>query len=246
MYKNKMSAYTRNNRELNQIRNLEIAPNFQPNNPSSCLVKLGNTHVCCSAILEDRVPGFLRNSGKGWLTAEYGMLPSSTNERMDREAAKGKQSGRTQEIQRLIGRSLRCAVNLDILGEKTIKVDCDVISADGGTRTASIIGGYVSLVRAVNQYKKSFNLSKSILTNQVAAISVGVVKGTPCIDLDYIEDSSAEVDCNVVMANDGQFIEFQSTGEEAKFSKKTILDFIDLVEYSMPNIFQIQNAAIEK
>ena len=209
-------------------------------------MKLGNTHVCCSAILEDRVPGFLRNSGKGWLTAEYGMLPSSTNERMDREAAKGKQSGRTQEIQRLIGRSLRCAVNLDVLGEKTIKVDCDVISADGGTRTASIIGGYVSLVRAVNQYKKNFNLSKSILTNQIAAISVGVVKGTPCIDLDYIEDSGADVDCNVVMANDGQFIEFQSTGEEAKISKKTILDFIELVEYSMPNIFQIQNAAIEK
>ena len=241
-----MSTYTRNDRELNKIRSLEIIPNFQPNNQSSCLVKLGNTHVCCSAIIEDRVPGFLRNSGKGWLTAEYGMLPSSTNERMDREAAKGKQSGRTQEIQRLIGRSLRCAVNLDVLGEKTIKVDCDVISADGGTRTASIIGGYVSLVRAVNQYKKNFNLSKSILTNQIAAISVGVVKGTPCIDLDYIEDSSAEVDCNVVMANDGQFIEFQSTGEEAKFSKKTILDFIDLVESSMPDIFQIQNAAIEK
>ena len=241
-----MSAYSRNNRELNKIRSLEIIPNFQPNNPSSCLVRLGNTHVCCSAILEDRVPGFLRNSGKGWLTAEYGMLPSSTNERMDREAAKGKQSGRTQEIQRLIGRSLRCAVNLDVLGEKTIKVDCDVISADGGTRTASIIGGYVSLVRTINQYKKNFNLSKSILTNQIAAISVGVVKGTPCIDLDYIEDSGAEVDCNVVMANDGQFIEFQSTGEEAKFSKKTILDFIDLVEQSMPNIFQIQNAAIEK
>ena len=174
------------------------------------------------------------------------MLPSSTNERMDREAAKGKQSGRTQEIQRLIGRSLRCAVNLDVLGEKTIKVDCDVISADGGTRTASIIGGYVSLVRSVNQYKKNFNLSKSILTNQIAAISVGVVNGTPCIDLDYIEDSSAEVDCNVVMANDGQFIEFQSTGEEAKFTKKTILDFIDLVERSIPDIFQIQNAAIEK
>ena len=241
-----MSAYSRNNRELNQIRSLEIIPNFQPNNPSSCLVRLGNTHVCCSAILEDRVPGFLRNSGKGWLTAEYGMLPSSTNERMDREAAKGKQSGRTQEMQSLIGRSLRCAVNLDVLGEKTIKVDCDVISADGGTRTASIIGGYVSLVRTINQYKKNFNLSKSILTNQIAAISVGVVKGTPCIDLDYIEDSSAEVDCNVVMANDGQFIEFQSTGEEAKFSKKTILDFIDLVESSMPDIFQIQNAAIEK
>ena len=241
-----MSTYKRNDRELNKIRSLEITPNFQPNNQSSCLVKLGNTHVCCSAILEDRVPGFLRNSGKGWLTAEYGMLPSSTSERMDREAAKGKQSGRTQEIQRLIGRSLRCAVNLDILGEKTIKIDCDVISADGGTRTASIIGGYVSLVRSINRYKSNFNITKSIITNQIAAISVGVVKGTPCIDLDYLEDSSAEVDCNVVMANDGQFIEFQSTGEEAKFSKKTILNFIELVEGSMPDIFAIQNQAIEK
>jgi ribonuclease PH len=241
-----MSTYKRNDRELNKIRFLEITPNFQPNNQSSCLVKLGNTHVCCSAILEDRVPGFLRNSGKGWLTAEYGMLPSSTSERMDREAAKGRQSGRTQEIQRLIGRSLRCAVNLDILGEKTIKIDCDVISADGGTRTASIIGGYVSLVRAINNYKSNFNITKGIVTNQIAAISVGVVKGTPCIDLDYIEDSGAEVDCNVVMANDGQFIEFQSTGEEAKFSKKTILDFIELVEGSMPDIFLIQNQAIEK
>ena len=241
-----MSTYKRNGRELNKIRSLEITTNFQPSNQSSCLVKLGNTHVCCSAILEDRVPGFLRNSGKGWLTAEYGMLPSSTTERMDREAAKGRQSGRTQEIQRLIGRSLRCAINLNILGEKTIKIDCDVISADGGTRTASIIGGYVSLVRAVNHYKTQFNITKGIITNQVAAISVGVVKGTACIDLDYIEDSSAEVDCNVVMANDGQFIEFQSTGEEAKFSKKTILDFIELVEGSMPEIFAIQNQAIEK
>ena len=241
-----MSTYKRNGRELNKIRSLEITTNFQPSNQSSCLVKLGNTHVCCSAILEDRVPGFLRNSGKGWLTAEYGMLPSSTTERMDREAAKGRQSGRTQEIQRLIGRSLRCAINLNILGEKTIKIDCDVISADGGTRTASIIGGYVSLVRAVNHYKTQFNITKGIITNQVAAISVGVVKGTACIDLDYIEDSSAEVDCNVVMANDGQFIEFQSTGEEAKFSKKTIIDFIELVEGSMPEIFAIQNQAIEK
>ena len=158
-----MSGYSRNDRELSKIRNLEIIPGFQPNNQSSCLVKLGDTHVCCSAIIEDRVPGFLRNSGKGWLTAEYGMLPSSTSERMDREAAKGKQSGRTQEIQRLIGRSLRCAVNLDILGEKTIKIDCDVISADGGTRTASIIGGYVSLVRSINEFKDKYNLSRLLL-----------------------------------------------------------------------------------
>ena len=149
-----MTGYTRIERTLDQIRKLEIDTNIQPNNPNSCLVKLGNTHVLCSAVIEDKVPGFLRNSGKGWLTAEYGMLPSSTNERVDREAARGKQSGRTQEIQRLIGRSLRCAVNLDVLGEKTIKIDCDVISADGGTRTASIIGGYVSLARAVNAYKK--------------------------------------------------------------------------------------------
>ena len=190
------------------------------------------------------MPEWLNNGG--WITAEYSMLPASTSSRVPREISRGKKSPRSQEIQRLIGRSLRCAVNLDILGEKTIKIDCDVISADGGTRTASIIGGYVSLVRAVNHYKTLFNITKGIITNQVAAISVGVVKGTPCIDLDYIEDSSAEVDCNVVMANDGQFIEFQSTGEEAKFSKKTILDFIELVEGSMPDIFAIQDQAIEK
>jgi ribonuclease PH len=239
-----MTGYTRIERTLDQIRKLEIDTNIQPNNPNSCLVKLGNTHVLCSAVIEDKVPGFLRNSGKGWLTAEYGMLPSSTNERVDREAARGKQSGRTQEIQRLIGRSLRCAVNLDVLGEKTIKIDCDVISADGGTRTASIIGGYVSLAGAVNAYKKKYNISNQIIVNQIGAISIGVVKGTVCIDLDYPEDSSAEVDCNVVMSGDGQFIEFQSTGEEAKFTKQTILDFIDLVEKAMPEINKIQDSAI--
>ena len=239
-----MTGYTRIERTLDQIRKLEIDTNIQPNNPNSCLVKLGNTHVLCSAVIEDKVPGFLRNSGKGWLTAEYGMLPSSTNERVDREAARGKQSGRTQEIQRLIGRSLRCAVNLDVLGEKTIKIDCDVISADGGTRTASIIGGYVSLARAVNAYKKKYNISNQIIVNQIGAISIGVVKGTVCIDLDYPEDSSAEVDCNVVMSGDGQFIEFQSTGEEAKFTKQTILDFINLVEKAMPEINKIQDSAI--
>jgi ribonuclease PH len=239
-----MTGYTRIERTLDQIRKLEIDTNIQPNNPNSCLVKLGNTHVLCSAVIEDKVPGFLRNSGKGWLTAEYGMLPSSTNERVDREAARGKQSGRTQEIQRLIGRSLRCAVNLDVLGEKTIKIDCDVISADGGTRTASIIGGYVSLARAVNAYKKKYNISNQIIVNQIGAISIGVVKGTVCIDLDYPEDSSAEVDCNVVMSGDGQFIEFQSTGEEAKFTKQTILDFIELVEKVMPEINKIQDSAI--
>jgi ribonuclease PH len=239
-----MSGYSRSDRSLDDIRGLDIITNIQPNNKSSCLVKLGNTHVLCSAVIEDKVPSFLRNSGKGWLTAEYGMLPSSTDQRVDREAARGKQSGRTQEIQRLIGRSLRCAVNLNLLGEKTIKVDCDVISADGGTRTASIIGGYVSLARSINVYKKNYNLNSQIIVNQIAAISVGVVNGTPCVDLNYPEDSNAEVDCNVVMSGDGNFIEFQSTGEEAKFSKQTILDFIQLVEKVMPGINKIQNKAI--
>ncbi|MAV82440.1 MAG: ribonuclease PH [Pelagibacteraceae bacterium] len=239
-----MSGYSRSDRSLDDIRGLDIITNIQPNNKSSCLVKLGNTHVLCSAVIEDKVPSFLRNSGKGWLTAEYGMLPSSTDQRVDREAARGKQSGRTQEIQRLIGRSLRCAVNLNLLGEKTIKVDCDVISADGGTRTASIIGGYVSLARSINVYKKNYNLNSQIIVNQIAAISVGVVNGTPCVDLNYPEDSNAEVDCNVVMSGDGNFIEFQSTGEEAKFSKQTILDFIQLVEKVMPEINKIQNKAI--
>ncbi len=239
-----MSGYSRSDRSLGDIRGLDIITNIQPNNKSSCLVKLGNTHVLCSAVIEDKVPSFLRNSGKGWLTAEYGMLPSSTDQRVDREAARGKQSGRTQEIQRLIGRSLRCAVNLNLLGEKTIKVDCDVISADGGTRTASIIGGYVSLARSINVYKKNYNLNSQIIVNQIAAISVGVVNGTPCVDLNYPEDSNAEVDCNVVMSGDGNFIEFQSTGEEAKFSKQTILDFIQLVEKVMPEINKIQNKAI--
>ena len=239
-----MSGYSRSDRSLDDIRGLDIITNIQPNNKSSCLVKLGNTHVLCSAVIEDKVPSFLRNSGKGWLTAEYGMLPSSTDQRVDREAARGKQSGRTQEIQRLIGRSLRCAVNLNLLGEKTIKVDCDVISADGGTRTASIIGGYVSLARSINVYKKNYNLNSQIIVNQIAAISVGVVSGTPCVDLNYPEDSNAEVDCNVVMSGDGNFIEFQSTGEEAKFSKQTILDFIQLVEKVMPEINKIQNKAI--
>ena len=238
-----MRSYKRGNTD---IRPLNIETNIIKNADGSCIVEIGETKVICTASIDDRTPPWLRGSGKGWLTAEYGMLPSSTSERMDREAAKGKQSGRTQEIQRLIGRSLRCAVNLDILGEKTIKIDCDVISADGGTRTASIIGGYVSLVRSINEFKDKYNLSKAIIVNQVAAISVGVVKGTPCIDLNYIEDSGAEVDCNVVMANDGQFIEFQSTGEEAKFSKQTIMDFIELVESSMPEIFDTQNLAIEK
>ena len=178
----------RKDRNFDQLREVTFETNVNLHAEGSCLVKFGNTHVICTASIDEKTPPWLRNSGKGWVTAEYGMLPRSTNTRIDREAARGKQSGRTQEIQRLIGRSLRCAVNLDILGEKTIKIDCDVISADGGTRTASIIGGYVSLVRAINHHKKNYNLTKAIIVNQVDAISVGVDKRTASIDLDYFED----------------------------------------------------------
>ena len=236
-----MGTYKRNDRELNEIRSLEITPNFQPNNQSSCLVKLGNTHVCCSAILEDRVPGFLRNSGKGWLTAEYGMLPSSTSERMDREAAKGRQSGRTQEIQRLIGRSLRCAVNLDILGEKTIKVDCDVISADGGTRTASITGGCVALFLAIKNHHDDQRAIKSF----VAAVSMGIKENQVLLDLDYDEDSTADTDLNIVMNDKDELIEIQGTAEDAPFSKKELDDMLVMGSQAIADIIKKQKACIE-
>ena len=239
-----MSGYTRNDRELSRIRDLKIIPGFQPNNQSSCLVKLGNTHVCCSAIIEDRVPGFLRNSGKGWLTAEYGMLPSSTSERMDREAAKGRQSGRTQEIQRLIGRSLRCAVNLDVLGEKTIKIDCDVISADGGTRTASISGGFVALNDAINRLISECKIDENPIRNRVASVSVGIYKGVPILDLDYLEDSAADTDMNVVINSNDEFIEIQGTAERETFNFQELNSMLLLAKDGTNLIFEAQKIAL--
>ena len=239
-----MSTYKRNDRELNKIRSLEITPNFQPNNQSSCLVKLGNTHVCCSAILEDRVPGFLRNSGKGWLTAEYGMLPSSTSERMDREAAKGRQSGRTQEIQRLIGRSLRSVVDLKKLSDYQIKIDCDVIQADGGTRTASITGAWVALYQAINFLLKSGKLTENPLLDQVAAISCGICENQELVDLDYEEDSNAETDGNFVMTSNNGIVEIQTTAEEKPFKKEQFQRLLNLAETSTENIFKIQQEAL--
>ena len=205
-----MSGYSRNDRELSKIRNLEIIPGFQPNNQSSCLVKLGDTHVCCSAIIEDRVPGFLRNSGKGWLTAEYGMLPRSTNERMSREAKSGKQSGRTQEIQRLIGRSLRASLDLNQMNEKQILIDCDVIQADGGTRTASITGGWVVLNLCIQKMMRIGLIKRNPLQSQIAAISCGILDNEVIIDLDYDEDSSADVDANLVFTNNFINLDFQT------------------------------------
>lgn len=186
-------------RATNQLREVEIIRNYTKHAEGSVLVKFGDTHVLCTASVEEKVPGFLKGKGQGWVTAEYGMLPRSTGSRMDREAAKGKQSGRTQEIQRLIGRSLRAIIDLEKLGERSIQIDCDVIQADGGTRTASITGAYVALQDAISYLMGKELIKESPLKDSVAAISVGVYQGTPVLDLDYLEDSSCDTDMNVVM-----------------------------------------------
>ena len=207
----------RKDRSFNQMREISFEKNVNIHADGSCLVKFGNTHVLCLATIDEKVPHWLKNTGKGWVTAEYGMLPRSTNTRMDREAAKGKQSGRTQEIQRLIGRSLRSIVDLSNLGERQIKIDCDVIQADGGTRTASISGGFVALFLAIEKIKKNYNIQKPIIKNFIGAVSAGIIDNKPLLDLDYNEDSMAEVDANFVICNSGEISEIQVTGEEYFF-----------------------------
>jgi len=205
----------------------------------SVLVEFGNTKVICTASVENSVPGFLRGKGVGWVTAEYGMLPGATNSRNDREAARGKQSGRTVEIQRLIGRSLRAMVDMKALGERTIRLDCDVIQADGGTRTASITGGAIALADAI----ASVN-APGALIGMVSSVSVGIYKGTPVLDLDYAEDSNAETDMNVVAMGDKGFIELQGTGEEAPFNKTELLALIELAEQGTAELLALQQAAL--
>jgi ribonuclease PH len=205
-------------RQANQLRNVEITRNYTKHAEGSVLVKFGDTHVLCTASVDEKVPGFLKGKGQGWVTAEYGMLPRSTGSRMDREAAKGKQSGRTQEIQRLIGRSLRAIIDLEKLGERSIQIDCDVIQADGGTRTASITGAYVALQDAISFLLAKNLIKESPLKDSVAAISVGVYKGMPVLDLDYIEDSDCDTDMNIVMTGKGGFVEIQGTAEGEPFS----------------------------
>ena len=217
-------------RNANQLRYVEIIRNYTKHAEGSVLVKFGDTHVLCTASVDEKVPGFLKGKGQGWVTAEYGMLPRSTGSRMDREAAKGKQSGRTQEIQRLIGRSLRAIIDLEKLGERSIQIDCDVIQADGGTRTASITGAYVALHDAI-----SFLLTKNLITtsplkDSVAAISVGVYKGLPVLDLDYIEDSDCDTDMNIVMTGKGGFVEIQGTAEGEPFSDADMQAMMDLAK----------------
>lgn len=232
-------------RAANALRTVTLTPNANRYAEGSCLVQFGYTKVLCTASVEGSVPPFLRNTGKGWVTAEYGMLPRSTHTRSAREAAKGKQSGRTQEIQRLIGRSLRTCVNLALLGERQITVDCDVIEADGGTRTASITGGYVALALALRKLKRDGLLKTDPLVSSVAAISCGVVKGLPVLDLEYVEDNGAEVDANFVITGEGKLVEIQSTAEEAPFTEEQFNAMLGLAKQGIAELSQLQKKAIE-
>lgn len=231
-------------RANNALRPVEIIRHYTKHAEGSVLVKFGDTHVICTASVEEKVPGFLKGKNQGWVTAEYGMLPRSTGSRMDREAAKGKQSGRTQEIQRLIGRSLRAVIDLEKLGERTIHFDCDVIQADGGTRTASITGAYVALQDAITVLLKQGLITNSPLKDTVAAISVGVYKGEPVLDLDYIEDSDCDTDMNVVMTGSGGFVEIQGTAEGEPFSRDTMSAMIGLAVEGIQALTAMQLKAL--
>ena len=231
-------------RELNAMRPVSIETNVTKHAEGSCMIRMGDTHVLCTATIEDRVPPFIKGSGLGWVTAEYGMLPRSTTSRMRREATAGKQGGRTVEIQRLIGRALRAGVDRVALGERQITIDCDVIQADGGTRTAAITGGCVALVDALNHLVKEGRLKKSPLKQMIAAFSVGVYKGTPVLDLDYPEDSEAETDMNVIMTDQGGFIEIQGTAEGAPFEQEELDGMLKLAKLGIGQLFEAQKAAL--
>ena len=231
-------------RALNQMRAISIETGVTRHAEGSCMIRCGDTHVLCTASLEERVPPFLKNSGKGWVTAEYGMLPRATHTRMNREAKRG-QSGRTQEIQRLIGRSLRAATDLEALGEMQIKVDCDVIQADGGTRTAAITGGYVALALALRRLRDRRAIKTVPLIGQVAAISCGLVGGTPVLDLDYDEDSGAQADANFVMTDSGGLVEIQGTAETTPFSEAEFHALMALARAGIADLCRLQAAALE-
>jgi ribonuclease PH len=228
-------------RKFNQLRQIAIEPNTLINSEGSCTIKFGNTHVICSASFDQSVPRFVKGTGSGWITAEYGMLPRSTDQRMQREASNGKQGGRTLEIQRLIGRSMRAAVNLQLLGERQIYIDCDVINADGGTRTAAITGSYVALHLAIRKLLDKKLIKHNPLINQIAAVSCGIRNGTAILDLDYEEDSTTEVDANFVFNNKGNMIEIQGTGENSDFSKNQLIEMITMAEKGCEELFKIQN-----
>ena len=231
-------------RAPDQMRKVSLETGFSKYAEGSCLAKFGDTHVLCTATVEERVPPFLRNTGKGWVTAEYGMLPRSTHTRTDREAARGRQSGRTQEIQRLIGRSLRAVTDLAALGERQIRIDCDVIQADGGTRTAGITGSYVALHRALSGLVSQNQLSALPLTDSVAAISCGVCGGSAVLDLDYAEDSAAETDANFVLTGSGKIIEIQATAEGAPFGEEEFAAMLRLARSGISQLTRLQIVAL--
>tara|TARA_B100001142_G_scaffold211678_1_gene209892 strand:- start:169 stop:909 length:741 start_codon:yes stop_codon:yes gene_type:complete len=231
-------------RNHNQSRIVNIKKNYIKNADASCLINVGETSVICTASLDKRVPIWLKGSGKGWLTAEYGMLPASTDTRNDREATRGKQSGRTQEIQRLIGRSLRAALDLKKLKELQIKIDCDVINADGGTRTASITGGWIALSLLIKMLLKKKILKENPIVDQISAISCGIYKGMEVIDLDYIEDSEAETDANFIISKSNNLIEVQATAEKGNFNKEQLNNMIDLAINESTVLFELQNSVI--
>jgi len=231
-------------RRPSQLRQVRITRNFTCHAEGSVLVEFGNTKVICTASIDKGVPRFMRGEGRGWLTAEYGMLPRSTGSRMDREAARGKQGGRTVEIQRLIGRSLRAAVDLSKLGENTLTIDCDVIQADGGTRTASITGACVAVVDALEVAQRKKLVKENPLKHMIAAVSVGVYKGEPILDLDYAEDSKAETDMNVIMTEHGDFIEVQGTAEGEPFSAQHLQSMLDLAATGTKSLVQVQKMAL--
>lgn len=218
------------NRNSDELRTIEIIPGFSKHAEGSCLIKCGDTHVLCTATVEEKVPGWMKGSGKGWVTAEYGMLPRSTHSRMDREAARGKQSGRTQEIQRLIGRALRAVVDMKKLGERQVRVDCDVIQADGGTRTASITGGFVAMHLAMQHLVNIGALDEVPVTDTVSAISCGIYNGAPVLDLDYDEDSAADTDANFVITGKNGICEIQGTAENEPFSEDEFLQLLALAK----------------
>lgn len=231
-------------RQHNELRDIKITRNYTKHAEGSVLIEYGDTKVLCTASIIPGVPRFLKGTGKGWVTAEYGMLPRSTNERMPREVTRGSPAGRTQEIQRLIARALRGMINTDVLGEITITVDCDVIQADGGTRTASITGGCVALMDAINHLQRTHQLKKDPLKNLVASVSVGIYKNQPIIDLDYIEDSGAETDMNVIMTESGEFVEVQGTAEGKPFKMDELNSMLTLAKDAIPKLILMQKQAL--
>jgi ribonuclease PH len=240
-----MTASRPSNRAADELRPVTFTRRFTKHAEGSVLVQFGDTHVLCTASIEETVPSFLRGKGQGWVTAEYGMLPRATHTRSPREAAKGKQSGRTQEIQRLIGRSLRAVTDLKALGDRTVTIDCDVLQADGGTRTAAITGGYVALADACDQLVARRAIAASPLHGQIAAISVGIFGGVPVLDLDYAEDSNAETDMNVVMNNGGGFVEIQGTAEGHAFRRHELDALLNLAASGIGRLFALQAQTLQ-